>query len=268
MRTAPPPTAAPSPPRSPAAPSRPRRTSVTMPASRSPSMPARSTSSDAKHAPASESSSVAWSPAYRSAMPCSTASVLGVLPLRLVVGAARRAAGRTSSRMDALDARHADPPTKVRGVDFAPSPRAADLTARVRAFIDDGDRAGRARLPRRPRAHAAPRRRGPVAAAAADRGAQGQGPRARACGTSSSRSSTPATYAERFGTHGGEGLTNVDYAPIAEQMGRSPPRAVRLQLQRPRHRQHGGAAQVRHRRAEGASGSSRCSTAGSARRSR
>ncbi len=28
------------------------------------------------------------------------------------------------------------------------------------------------------------------------------------------------TYAEQFGTHGGEGLTNADYAPLAEQMGR------------------------------------------------
>ncbi len=27
-------------------------------------------------------------------------------------------------------------------------------------------------------------------------------------------------YAERFGTHGGAGLTNADYAPLAEQMGR------------------------------------------------
>ena len=29
------------------------------------------------------------------------------------------------------------------------------------------------------------------------------------------------TYAERFGTDGGRGLSNVDYAPVAEQMGRS-----------------------------------------------
>jgi acyl-CoA dehydrogenase len=28
-------------------------------------------------------------------------------------------------------------------------------------------------------------------------------------------------YAERFGTHGGTGLTNLDYAPLAEQMGRA-----------------------------------------------
>lgn len=28
-------------------------------------------------------------------------------------------------------------------------------------------------------------------------------------------------YAERFGTHGGTGLSNVDYAPLAEQMGRA-----------------------------------------------
>src|SRR6476646_9706143 len=29
-----------------------------------------------------------------------------------------------------------------------------------------------------------------------------------------------AHYAEKFGTRGGTGLTNADYAPLAEQMGR------------------------------------------------
>ena len=49
------------------------------------------------------------------------------------------------------------------------------------------------------------------------------GPRrgSRACGTSSCPSSTRGPYAKQFGTHGGEGLSNSDYAPLAEQMGRA-----------------------------------------------
>ena len=49
------------------------------------------------------------------------------------------------------------------------------------------------------------------------------------------------------------GLTNLQYAPLAEITGRSrPPRARRAQLRGARHRQHGGALAVRHARAEGA----------------
>ncbi|MEI2821413.1 MAG: hypothetical protein V9E81_14925 [Marmoricola sp.] len=32
---------------------------------------------------------------------------------------------------------------------------------------------------------------------------------------------SPGDYAKRFGVDGGEGLSNVDYAPLAEEMGRS-----------------------------------------------
>ena len=75
-------------------------------------------------------------------------------------------------------------------------------------------------------------------------------------------------YAEKYGTHGGGGLTNLDYAPIAELTGRSFLAPLRVQLQRARHRQHGGAAASTAPGAEGRSGSTRFSTAGSAAPSR
>ncbi len=104
-------------------------------------------------------------------------------------------------------------------MDFSPSPRAADLTERVRAFIAtevdpvevqylrdlaalrDGDGDPWTPLPL-------------IAELQAKARAQGLWnlflPREHA-----------GEYAARFGTDGGEGLTNLDYAPIAELTGRS-----------------------------------------------
>ena len=103
-------------------------------------------------------------------------------------------------------------------MDFSPSPRAADLTARVAAFIADEIE------PVEPAYHrdlAEQRRTGdpwqplPILQELKDK-ARAQGlwnlflPRDHA-----------GEYAARFGTDGGEGLSNVDYAPIAELTGRS-----------------------------------------------
>jgi acyl-CoA dehydrogenase len=103
-------------------------------------------------------------------------------------------------------------------MDFSPSPRAADLTARVAAFMADEI------APVEPDYHrelAEQRRTGdpwqplPVLEELKTK-ARAQGlwnlflPREHA-----------GEYAARFGTDGGEGLTNVDYAPLAEKMGRS-----------------------------------------------
>ncbi len=57
----------------------------------------------------------------------------------------------------------------------------------------------------------------------------------------------------------GAGLTNLQYAPLAELTGWSPRLAPdRVQLRGARHRQHGGARRLRHARAEGAVAASRC----------
>ena len=66
----------------------------------------------------------------------------------------------------------------------------------------------------------------------------------------------------------GAGLTNLQYAPVAEVTGWSPRLApAALQLRRARHRQHGGPERLRHRRSRRSGGSSRCCVPTSARRS-
>jgi acyl-CoA dehydrogenase len=103
-------------------------------------------------------------------------------------------------------------------MDFTPSPRAADLTARVAEFMATEITPVEAEYHRD---LAEARRAGdpwsplPVVGELQKR-ARAQGlwnlflPREHA-----------GEYAGRFGTDGAEGLTNVDYAPLAEQMGRS-----------------------------------------------
>ena len=109
--------------------------------------------------------------------------------------------------------------SKLEGMDFAPSPRAADLSARVRTFVDTEIE------PVEPA----------VLADVDQRRARGEDAwpphavihdlqtKARQAGLWNLF--LPAghgdTYAARYGTDGGAGLSNLDYASVAEQMGRS-----------------------------------------------
>src|SRR3954470_24790873 len=103
-------------------------------------------------------------------------------------------------------------------MDFAPSPRAADLTARVADFMAaeitpvEGDyhrdlaEARRTGDPWRPL---------PVLEELKQKA------RAQGLWNLFLPAEHAGEYAARFGTDGGQGLTNLDYAPLAEQMGRS-----------------------------------------------
>jgi len=110
--------------------------------------------------------------------------------------------------------------SRVKSMDFAPSARATDLAARVRAFVDTEIepvesgilRDVAARRARGEDAWPPPAVVGELQAKARSQGLwnlflpAGHGD----------------AYAARFGTDGGAGLTNTDYATIAEETGRSP----------------------------------------------
>ncbi|MGA8256997.1 MAG: acyl-CoA dehydrogenase family protein [Nocardioides sp.] len=111
-------------------------------------------------------------------------------------------------------------------MDFSPSPRAADLTERVRAFIDD------VVLPAEPGYHAELEQQRRTVGVGGDPWrplpiVEELKAEARRRGLWNLFLPPPdhaehaAEYAVRFGTDGGEGLSNVDYAPIAELSGRS-----------------------------------------------
>lgn len=104
-------------------------------------------------------------------------------------------------------------------MDFTPSARSRDLTTRVRAFVGDEI------APLEPEIHRDTVRRRhsgedsfvphpAIARLQAKARAQGLWNLFLPKGHE-------GDYATRFGTDGGEGLSNVDYAPVAEEMGRS-----------------------------------------------
>ncbi len=103
-------------------------------------------------------------------------------------------------------------------MDFAPSSRAADLTARVADFMAteitpvEGDYH---------RDLAEARRTGDPWKPLPVLDELKQKARSRGLWNLFLPKAHAGEYAARFGTDGGEGLTNVDYAPLAEQMGRS-----------------------------------------------
>jgi acyl-CoA dehydrogenase len=113
----------------------------------------------------------------------------------------------------------AQQPSRVKDMDFAPSPRAADLATRVRAFVDTEIE------PVEPavlRDVAARRARGedawPPPAVVADLQAKA---RSQGLWNLFLPEGHGDAYAARFGTDGGTGLSNTDYAAVAEQTGRS-----------------------------------------------
>ncbi|RYP82056.1 acyl-CoA dehydrogenase [Nocardioides guangzhouensis] len=103
-------------------------------------------------------------------------------------------------------------------MDFAPSPRAADLTARVAAFMAEEIAPVEADYHRD---LAAARRDGDPWQPLPVIGELKQKARTRGLWNLFLPAEHAGEYAARFGTDGGTGLSNVDYAPIAELTGRS-----------------------------------------------
>ncbi len=107
-------------------------------------------------------------------------------------------------------------------MDFSPSPRAADLTDRVRRFIEEEItpveatyHADLAEQRRTAGAGGDPWRPLPILEELKAKA------RAQGLWNLFLPAEHAGEYAARFGTDGGEGLTNLDYAPIAELTGRS-----------------------------------------------
>ena len=104
-------------------------------------------------------------------------------------------------------------------MDFSPSARAEELTAAVREFIDSRI------VPVEPEIHAdiTRRRLSGGDAWAVDPRVTDLQAQARELGLWNLflPAGHEGPYAERYGTRGGTGLTNTDYAPVAEEMGRS-----------------------------------------------
>ncbi|MCD2262014.1 acyl-CoA dehydrogenase family protein [Dietzia aurantiaca] len=104
-------------------------------------------------------------------------------------------------------------------MDFSPSPRAADLTAAVREFIATRIAPVESQI----HADIARRRLAGEDSWAVDPRLTALQAAARAEGLWNLflPAGHEGPYAERYGTRGGAGLTNSDYAPVAEEMGRS-----------------------------------------------
>ncbi len=105
----------------------------------------------------------------------------------------------------------------VRGMDFAPSARAAELTELVGAFVRDEIEPVAAEYHRQVSESAASGewKESPIL------GELRQKARGRGLWNLFLPVEHTGHYAEKYGTHGGAGLSNTDYAPLAEQMGRA-----------------------------------------------
>jgi len=104
-------------------------------------------------------------------------------------------------------------------MDFEPSPRAVDLAARVRAFVETEVEPVEAELHRELRRL---RETGgdPWAPQPVVKELQSKA-RSQGLWNLFLPAGHEGPYAERYGTDGAAGLSNVDYAPVAEEMGRS-----------------------------------------------